>query len=174
MARRFKRAKGKRKKSNNEEKVVWFRDQVWYHYELYKERQLRNASDALRVDGDLPKDEVFLRCQGFCAERSSTQMSRDPSSTRVVELKPGHKAVLLPNSNPRPPIPRATPQPRQPRPPPYPPPKARPVKCPQAAPLKKPIPKAMPKRSLEAIEALERELARTPLPKPMPKKRPRR
>lgn len=115
MQRRFKRAKGKRKKANNAEKEAWFRDQVWHHYEQYKECQLGNASDALKVDGDLPKDEVYSECLRFCTERSRKAALKKPA---VVLLPKQSLPEAAKKPSPKP-LPKK--RPLQPREPDYPP-----------------------------------------------------
>ena len=181
MQRRFKRAK--KKTSNTPAKEAWFRDQVWHHYEQYKDCQLKNASDALRVDGDLPKDEVFSRCKGFCTEVS-----------QQVNLKPAQRVTLLPRPQQPPQLPQRPKPPQRPQRPQQPQPQSN---------LKKPVPKAKPRPqaspALRPQQAQQAQLAQQaqqsqqaaenlawrPLPKkrpqpredlprkPLPKKRPR-
>ena len=203
MQRRFRRAKGRKKSNNLAEKEAWFRDLVWHHYEMYKGCQLNNAADALKVDGDLPKDEVFSKCLGFCME-NLRQVDLKPAPPKVpppnfiqpkVILLPKRlqaseeprKANLVPNipkAMPRrpdkPPLPKA--MPKRPENPPQ--PKAmlkRPEKSPQPkATLKRPekplVPKAMPKRTEKPVlpKAMPRKHENPVMPKAMPKKRPLR
>eukprot|EP00913_Durusdinium_trenchii_P027649 g25930.t1 len=67
MERRHKRGKASRKKDVEVSKP-WFRDLIWSHYEQYKTKQLNNAVGALRVDGELSKEELLSQCLPYCTK----------------------------------------------------------------------------------------------------------
>ena len=73
MERRHKRGKASRKQDVENSKL-WFRDSIWSHYLRYKQKQLSNAVGALRVDGEVSKEEILSQCLPYCTKMVSARV----------------------------------------------------------------------------------------------------
>merc|ERR1712100_783337 len=83
LERRHKRGRGSRKKGVNTS-ADWFRELVWGHYEMYKDTQLKNVPDALRLDGTKERDDLHWESSQYCwklLKNAGQQESNEKSQT---------------------------------------------------------------------------------------------